>query len=367
MVLLGLLIATIVAELFLRHFIDPVTSMAIWFQPKEGQKAYEWQFIKSDNCIANTFSAFDPDLGWDIGEDGTRRVSRSKVETEQPPLRILFIGDSFVYGSEVSDMQTTSHYVTQLSTNTIVANMGVPGFGIGQSYLKLIKKGLAWEPNIVVFGIHPPNYERTVMEFFSRPKPRFWASPSDGKLMIDAPPLFSATPDFCQSLKELRKYDFFFAAFIKKVFYRLNPPAQANGVKEYFVKYDPVIRKILKNTQELLTAKGIKFIVLQIPHGTQFKSDTEQQRYLERYPIPQKLNTILDDIDVIHVDLKSEMMMRFDRQTIFDKFYTHPKGSKSAGHLSPFGNQFAAEMVHEKLCLILSDECLKYLKSPNTK
>jgi hypothetical protein len=365
LVLVGLLIPLIVAELFLRHFVDPVTSMAVWFDPEGSRKAYEWQFLKAANCNAGVFSGFDPDLGWNIGGTGVRRISRSTAEANEPPLRILFIGDSFVYGSEVSDDQTTAHYVAELSANAVVANMGVPGFGIGQSYLKLVKSGLAWKPDIVIFGIHPPNYERTVMGFFNRPKPTFRISETDGSLRIGSPPPDSANADFCQALSESRINDVFLAEFIRKVFYRFYSPARSDGIEDYFKKHDPIIRKILRNTHQLLTENGIKLFVLQIPHGNQFRSDAYQQEYRERYPIPQRLIQIYEDTDILHVDLRFEMLDRNNRSTVFEKYYTHPNGRNSAGHFPPLGNKFAAEVILEKICISLPYECRKYLKNPS--
>jgi len=61
-------------------------------------------------------------------------------------------GDSFVFGDGVRNNQTWQHFLEQSIENFEVLNFGVSGYGLGQSYLRYLKEGLRFNPDIVFFN-----------------------------------------------------------------------------------------------------------------------------------------------------------------------------------------------------------------------
>lgn len=76
--------------------------------------------------------------------------------------RILFAGDSQVYGWSVSDEQTISAYFQAYATKNFKRgvesiNLGVTSYSIDQSFLRFIAEGIAFKPDQVVFMLFPEN------------------------------------------------------------------------------------------------------------------------------------------------------------------------------------------------------------------
>jgi hypothetical protein len=92
--------------------------------------------------------------------------------------RILFLGDSMVFGAGVEAPQRCTELLeTALAPGVEVVNAGVSGWGTDQEYLYLTHEGFGLHPDIVVLGVCMLNDVLNVMlphELFgTAPKPRF--------------------------------------------------------------------------------------------------------------------------------------------------------------------------------------------------
>lgn len=81
--------------------------------------------------------------------DGFRGTHNYALEPSEDKLRVIAIGDSYVYcdGEKVQNCWTT-----QLESSVgglEVLNFGVSGFGLGQSYARFIKSALKYNPDVV--------------------------------------------------------------------------------------------------------------------------------------------------------------------------------------------------------------------------
>jgi len=156
----------------------------------------------------------DPLLGWTIGPNrsnvegmylsnsaGIR--SRPNEYPLSPPegvLRIELFGDSFTHGDEEPFDETWGKFLEddliKAGIATEVLNFGVPGYGVGQAYLRWKFMGLKYSPKIVVFGFQPENIKRTVNIFrslYSRntwlvfSKPRFFINDKEELELLNSP------------------------------------------------------------------------------------------------------------------------------------------------------------------------------------
>jgi len=102
----------------------------------------------------------DNDLGYSVGKNkdiGTARTNRQGFRSGHeypyiPPdnvLRIATFGGSRIWGVGVNNHETWQHYLENSVENLEVLNFGVPGFGVGQSYLRYLKDGIKFNPDII--------------------------------------------------------------------------------------------------------------------------------------------------------------------------------------------------------------------------
>ncbi len=156
----------------------------------------------------------DPLLGWTIGPgrtnlEGMYRANSAGIRSRPneyplaPPegvLRIALFGDSFTHGDEVPFSSTwgkfLEDYLNQAGVAAEVLNFGVPGYGIGQAYLRWKHVGQKYSPRFAVFGFQPENIKRTVNIFrslYSRDtwlvfsKPRFFIGEQGELGLLNSP------------------------------------------------------------------------------------------------------------------------------------------------------------------------------------
>lgn len=87
--------------------------------------------------------------------------------------RILVLGDSFAFGSEVSDDETFAHDLETMLPKTEVLNLGVQGYGHDQMLLYLQQEGVKYRPDIVLIGFLYVDGYRNLWNFFAYAKPKF--------------------------------------------------------------------------------------------------------------------------------------------------------------------------------------------------
>lgn len=96
--------------------------------------------------------------------------------------RILVLGDSFTFGTDVSDNETFSHDLESALPDTEVLNLGVQGYGQDQMLLYLREEGVKYHPDIVLLGFTFMDTYRNLWNFFAFAKPRFEMTPGGLKL-----------------------------------------------------------------------------------------------------------------------------------------------------------------------------------------
>ncbi|MGV7227618.1 MAG: SGNH/GDSL hydrolase family protein [Nitrospirales bacterium] len=195
------------------------------------------KYAKSDK----TYFQYDQDLGWTVGPNsqfakglyisnasGIRTSSSQKKTALQPLpgiLRIAIFGDSFTHGDNVPYEDTWGAILeTQLSQmrhSVEVLNLGGPGYGMDQAFLRWEKEGKPLRPDIVIFGFQKSNVKRNmnILRFLYSPdtgvifsKPRFILD-DDQLQLVNVPTL--PPEELINTLKnfnswESSKHEFFF-------------------------------------------------------------------------------------------------------------------------------------------------------------
>lgn len=179
---------------------------------------------------------FDPVLGWKPrrGVEGRYTVNsqgiRARYEVAEEPgkLRIATFGDSFTFGADVEDEATFQEQLMELTPDLEVLNFGVPGYGLGQAYLRYREAGKRFRPRIVLIGFLTENLRRVVNVY--RPfyfhktrlpltKPRF--ALEDGGLVLVENPMRELAgyrallEDTEATLARLGRHDFFYRSRLR--------------------------------------------------------------------------------------------------------------------------------------------------------
>ncbi|MGC2112238.1 MAG: SGNH/GDSL hydrolase family protein [Candidatus Korobacteraceae bacterium] len=150
------------------------------------------------------YATYDPMRGWAVipnvknmtpfakgkfvntnskGLRGTTDYDYARTPGKQ---RILVLGDSFTFGTDVSDDETFSHYLEAALPDTEVLNLGVQGYGQDQMLLYLQQEGVKYHPDIVLVGFTFMDTYRNLWKFFAYAKPKF-DSTADGLKLTDVP------------------------------------------------------------------------------------------------------------------------------------------------------------------------------------
>ncbi|MCM8776619.1 MAG: hypothetical protein NC930_09795, partial [Candidatus Omnitrophica bacterium] len=94
----------------------------------------------------------------DINRFGFRGKNFDPRRKKPGVMRILFLGDSFVFGTNVAEKDSIPRVLgDMLGSSYEVINMGVIGYGPDQSLVRLMDEGFKWNPDRVILGIYAAN------------------------------------------------------------------------------------------------------------------------------------------------------------------------------------------------------------------
>ena len=164
-----------------------------------------WVFLhRTHEEWTGKYAGYHPTRGWAVMPDirnmtpfakgkvvntnskGLRGTTEYQYARTPGITRILVLGDSFTFGTDVSDDETFSHDLEAALPNTEVLNLGVQGYGQDQMLLYLKEEGVKYHPDIVIVGFAFLDVYRNLWNFFAFAKPKFVMT-ADGLKLTDAP------------------------------------------------------------------------------------------------------------------------------------------------------------------------------------
>ena len=265
-----------------------------------------------------SLAEFDPNLGWrprpggggapaSITPQGIRSQRMYGPSPAAGVLRVAAFGDSFVYGSEVSESQAWSSVIEDISTDVEVLNYGVPGYGQDQIALRFFEEARTLNPTVVLMGVASPTLERimTVSAVFRSPgasridficKPRFTLD-EHGGLRLWSMPYRSlddlrSLAEHPDSIAAIGPHDYWFDPFIQDGWLfehsRLCRLVYAGWARAYRRYLDPdrpligsqgkavfnpdsssfkILNRLLQDSARQASEWGMRFVVLILPDG----------------------------------------------------------------------------------------------------
>jgi hypothetical protein len=189
----GLLLAFAAAEILSRLFLPVYPNLFLLNEVRDKNQG--------------KFFTFDPLLGWDGKENVIDELvwsdCRHSVEHNQfgyrgtahgyprsEKRRLVFLGDSFVWGFGVEDDEIFTSLIETKSDRQVEAvNLGVPGYGTDQELLLWKTRGYKWKPDEVVLVVYYFNDLFDIMSSrrYGYDKPYFLLD-SDGELQLQKLP-----------------------------------------------------------------------------------------------------------------------------------------------------------------------------------
>jgi len=232
------------------------------------------------------------------GFRGTREYSNEKPNGI---IRIVALGDSFVFGFGVQDSKTFPAALELQDASREVLNLGVPGYGIDQIYLSYREIARKYHPDIVLIGIFPEDFWRCTRSFADsgHVKPYFSLSPR-GRLIlhnVPVPPPFSLNTDQFPQIVEQNE---FLKLLNKSVLFRLakKPTLKlAKNVRLIDPNYSEewlIGRAILSQLiDEIRADKAVPVLVLMPPQDwAQSTRKTSLERSILRFADREKVGLI---------------------------------------------------------------------------
>jgi len=109
------------------------------------------------------FYKVDDELGYTVGRDkdigkyvsnvqSIRSVQNFSLSPAPDKLRLAVFGDSFVFCDDEKNEDTWPHILQSETKGLEVLNFGVSGYGLSQSFLRYLKDGLRFQPDIILFN-----------------------------------------------------------------------------------------------------------------------------------------------------------------------------------------------------------------------
>ncbi len=346
-----------VLEVYVRVFYPQRASLytGLDCMPESYDKYFQLVFLEQ-YATPNSWNTanYDPQLGWDYYITTNRIRGGGKIGPKSPQTpRILFLGDSFTYGIEVNDDECFPYFLEKIMREegggkAEVLNMGVGSYGIDQMLLKYLEHGRKSNPDLVVVGIFPHDYDRTRLSFYSFAKPLFRYDDGKRDYVLSNTPVPPPQEVHAQLERQFGGPTSYILTLMKnrlfKIYHYIANPSDPNG---YHAQTDQLVQHLLGRLQKEVANQKGRLCVVHIPAGNYFENSALLDRGRQDV-VTDRLKRIYGALQIPYIDLLEEFSRRFPLETIYRDFYLHrPDGS--IGHFSIRGNQEVAKILLQGL------------------
>jgi hypothetical protein len=265
----------------------------------------------------------DPILGWvgnktnpEINPQGFRdRKDFNRIDLHSVKLRVMILGDSFIYGANRASENLPSQLQSKLQERYEVFNLGVPGWGIDQMYLAYEQYKDIIRPNVVILAFIDVDVRR-VLEAY-----RVWEGLNKPSFAVEKGDLVPRGP-ISESqilLKKLMSRSIIFSFIMQQIYLMKD----ARAIVEH------IFLRMIKETQQ----RNEEFVLVRIPI-------TKSLNYIDSVQIPMNYAALFMDTDVIYLDPSEEMR---ELQNWATHLYL------PGGHMSVAGDQFLTNYIYRRV------------------
>ena len=262
---------------------------------------------------------------------GFRNDAETSVRVATGKLRLICSGDSFTYGQGVANNRTWCHQLSELNDQFQTVNLGQPGYGVDQIYLRYLRDGITLEHSIHIFAFVDGDLNR-----MGRLEQHRYGKPAlvldDDVLVVENVPV----PRFRWWVsRAVERADFRSIGLVQGVLARLSPrKAVSADVTE---RIGPVASRVFQTVQQLNAEKNIVSIFMFLPTEKDIGTDTAWRRW-----VVATMNALGSPFVDLTPALRSLPAPRI--ATFFI-----PESMPAAGHYTEAGNEWVAEVLYDYL------------------
>ncbi|MEW6407080.1 MAG: SGNH/GDSL hydrolase family protein [Patescibacteria group bacterium] len=285
-----------------------------------------------ENTSNGWFLRYAPSNGWIFYKNnslGMRDVER-KFKKPYGTKRIVCLGDSIMFGGEVQFKKNFSQQLEKMlngcfSFNIEVLNCGITSYSLREYVIYLDKKGLKFDPDIVIVGL-------CLNDYASLRDNKDPNDQSDYHYNIDA----NKQHQFFRKTKRFFLHSYFIE-YIKKSAELLSKKEKKSTKKNLNVENWFGTDKYFSELNRLCIRNKIKLFVVIFPNGNQLNS------LVIDYEQPQAfICSVLSKLNISYIDLlKVYSLYQKQGKKVFSRF--------DSVHPLPLGHRIAAEEMSKKI------------------
>jgi hypothetical protein len=262
---------------------------------------------------------------------GFRNDDETEVTMPNGKLRIICSGNSFTYGQGVANNRTWCHRISELNNRFETVNMGQPGYGVDQMFLRYVRDGIVLEHSIHIFAFVKPDLDRMAFRSnFGYGKPVLKLD--HGVLVADNVPVPRFRWWVSRSLEraDLRSVD-----FAKRVLAKLF--TQKSDGPTIIERVEPIAPKVFQTVQRLSDEKNVIPVFVFLPTEVNILKDEALHSWVV---------ATMDTLELPFIDLTPAL--RSVPASRAATFFI-PERRRSGGHYTEAGNEWVAEMLYSRL------------------
>jgi len=268
-----------------------------------------------------------------INSRGFRNDEEIHAAVPDGKTRIICSGDSFTYGEGVANNHSWCHFLSVHDNSLETVNLGQPGYGVDQMYLRYMRDSIDLEHSVHIFAFIGADLDRMgLSNNYHYGKPVL--DIADDALIVENSPVPYIRPAIGRALA---RADFRTVDFGKRVIAKLfrKDPEEADITE----RIGPVAAKVLQTINRQGEEKNIHPVFVYLPVLSDIRNDRQAKWH-------GWVTETMHTLGLPFIDLTPALQAL--PAGVAASFFIAP-GEPEAGHYSAAGNEWVADKLYKYL------------------
>jgi ribosomal protein L39E len=264
-------------------------------------------------------------------QTGFRNESETGKNVPEGKLRVICAGDSFTYGQGVANHHTWCHHLSEIDGRLDTVNMGQPGYGVDQIFLRYSRDGIVLDHSILIFAFVRGDLDRMAgrsKNGYGKPVLKL----DNGELVVDNVPVPHLRWSVSRVLEraDLRSID-----IARRALARLFP--RSAGGATNVERLGPVAAEVFRTIKQLTGKKNVVPVFIYLPTEQDLRSDPEWRHWVA---------ATMDKLELPFIDLTPHLRATSAAQA--GSFFI-PPSRPDKGHYTESGNEWVAKVLYDTM------------------